>query len=224
MCNTTGSSTGPYIYWTLSPGSCPEKNDTILVIVGRYLNCQDDMHSPCGPFMQRNVPNWSQYPDPYTCSSVLTVPRNTSATIQCRGDELDSKSITIIRNYIPGNTTMTTTVSDTTVSMIWTPPTMGGVPTSYYISINSSYPIVIPANGSDGSLMYTYTGLESDTLYEVSLVIINCVGTSNATTAMIRTYVSNITYVMANVASINGDNEMGLRRSYTIGGFCSKCA
>ena len=36
--------------------------------------------------------------------------------------------------------------------------------------------------------------------------------------------VSNITYFMASVASINGDNEMGLRRSYTIGGVCSKCA
>ena len=97
MCNTTGSSTGGYIHWTLPPGSCPQMSDTILVIVGRNQNCQD-MNFICGPFMQRNVPNWSQYPDPYTCSSILTVPRNTSATIQCRGDELDLKNITIIRN------------------------------------------------------------------------------------------------------------------------------
>eukprot|EP00731_Ephydatia_muelleri_P006161 Em0003g409a len=88
---------------------------------------------------------------------------------------------------IPGNATMTTTVSDTTVSMIWTPPTMGGVPTSYNISINGSNPIAIPANGSEGPLMYTYTRLESDMLYAISLVAINCAGISNVTTAMIRT-------------------------------------
>ena len=82
---------------------------------------------------------------------------------------------------------MTTTVSDTTVSMIWTPPTMGGVPTSYNISINGSNPIAIPANGSEGPLMYTYTRLESDMLYAISLVAINCAGISNVTTAMIRT-------------------------------------
>ena len=100
MCNTTGSSTGAYIKWTLPPGSCPEKNDTLKVIVGRNQNCQDDMNSsPCGPFIQRTVPNWSQYWN-YTCSSILTVPRNTSATIQCKGDEPgnDLKNITIIRN------------------------------------------------------------------------------------------------------------------------------
>ena len=97
MCNITGSS---HIYWTLPSGSCsqlpPQLDDTLTVVVGQNHNCQDEIYT-CGPFMQRTVPNWSQDGN-YTCSSILTVPRNISATLQCRGDELDLKNITIIRN------------------------------------------------------------------------------------------------------------------------------
>ena len=76
-------------------------------------------------------------------------------------------------------------VSSTSVNQLtvtWTPPTTGGVPTSYNVSINdSSSPVVIPDNGSS---LYThaFTGLISDTLYTVSVVAINCAGTSSVTT------------------------------------------
>eukprot|EP00731_Ephydatia_muelleri_P011242 Em0006g136a len=57
----------------------------------------------------------------------------------------------------------------------------GGVPTSYNVTINdSSNPVVIAANGSP-VYTHTFTGLVSDTLYTVSVVAINCAGSSNGT-------------------------------------------
>ena len=73
-------------------------------------------------------------------------------------------------------------VSSTSMNQLtvtWTPPTTGGVPTSYNVSINdSSSPVVIPDNGSS-LYTQTFTGLISDKLYTVSVVAINCAGTSN---------------------------------------------
>ena len=67
------------------------------------------------------------------------------------------------------------------LTVAWAPPTTGGVPTSYNVSINdSSSPVVIPDNGSS-LYTHTFTGLTSDTLYTVSVVAINCAGTSNVT-------------------------------------------
>ena len=75
-------------------------------------------------------------------------------------------------------------VSSTSVNQLtvtWTPPTTGGVPTSYNVSINdSSSPVVISDNGSS-LYTHTFTGLISDTLYTVSVVTMNCAGTSNVT-------------------------------------------
>ena len=78
-------------------------------------------------------------------------------------------------------------VSNTSLNQLtvtWTPPTAGGVPTSYNVSINdSSSPVVIhvPDNGSS-LYTHTFTGLISDTLYTVSVVAINCAVTSNVVT------------------------------------------
>eukprot|EP00731_Ephydatia_muelleri_P006112 Em0003g360a len=208
-------------FWKLPANMCPSNSPQDTINLAQTAGSCGGITRQCGPFTGKNLASGL---GSYLTSSLSVVTTMEAANIVCgatdiNGYETVTNSSSIIYFDTPGNATMTTTVNDTTVSTIWTPPTMGGVPTSYNISINGRNPIVIPANGSNGSLMYTYTGLESDTLYEVSLVIINCVGTSNATTAMIRTYVSNITYFMASVASINGDNEMGLRRSYTIAGF-----
>ena len=75
-------------------------------------------------------------------------------------------------------------VSSTSVNQLtvtWTPPTTGGVPTSYNVSINDiGSPVVIPDNGSS-LYTHTFTGLISDTLYTISVVAINCVGISNKT-------------------------------------------
>ncbi|KAL5500723.1 hypothetical protein EMCRGX_G012319 [Ephydatia muelleri] len=62
------------------------------------------------------------------------------------------------------------------LTVTWTPPTAGGVPTSYNVTINdSSSPVVIADNGSP-VYTHTFTGLVSDTLYTVSVVAINCAG------------------------------------------------
>eukprot|EP00731_Ephydatia_muelleri_P011273 Em0006g167a len=65
------------------------------------------------------------------------------------------------------------------LTVTWTPPITGGVPTSYNVTINgSSSPVVIADNGSP-VYTHTFTGLVSDTLYTVSVVAINCAGSSN---------------------------------------------
>lgn len=84
-------------------------------------------------------------------------------------------------------TAASTNFAEYTVTIVWTPSTMGGAPTSYNVSINGSYPVAVPANGSNGSATYTYIGLQSDTIYKVSIVTINCAGASSTATSMIRT-------------------------------------
>ena len=51
--------------------------------------------------------------------------------------------------------------------------------TSYNVSINGSTPISLPANDNT----YTFTGLTNNTVYTVSVVAINCAGTSSAAMA-----------------------------------------
>ena len=70
--------------------------------------------------------------------------------------------------------------------MTWTPPTTGGVPTSYNVSINDSSNTLVPIP-ANGALQNTFTGLTSDTLYTVSVVAINCAGTSSVMSAFGRT-------------------------------------
>ena len=78
-----------------------------------------------------------------------------------------------------GNMTVTSPSVDQ-LTVTWTPPTTGGVPTSYNVTINdSSSPVVIADNGSP-VYTHTFTELVSDTLYTVSMVAINCAGASNA--------------------------------------------
>eukprot|EP00731_Ephydatia_muelleri_P035287 Em0112g2a len=74
------------------------------------------------------------------------------------------------------------------LTVAWAPPTTGGVPTSYNLSINdSSSPVVILDTGSS-LYTHTFTGLISDTLYTVSVVAINCAATSNVTSLSKLTY------------------------------------
>ena len=68
------------------------------------------------------------------------------------------------------------------LTVTWTPPTTGGVPTSYNVTINdSSSPVVVIADNRPPVYTHVFTGLISDTLYAVSVVAINCAGTSNVT-------------------------------------------
>ena len=78
---------------------------------------------------------------------------------------------------VPGPPVISVSIgSHLELTVTWTPPTTGGVPTSYSVTINdSSSPVVIADNGSP---VYTHTfiGLVSNTLYTVSVVAINCAG------------------------------------------------
>ena len=74
------------------------------------------------------------------------------------------------------------TLNETCLTVSWAPPTTGGVPTSYNVNINdSNSPVVIPDNGSS-LYTHTFTGLTSNTPYSISVVAINCAGTSNTAT------------------------------------------
>ena len=87
----------------------------------------------------------------------------------------------------PAGTLVLNSLSVDQLTVAWAPPTTGGVPTSYNVSINdSSSPVVIPDNGSS-LYTHTFTGLTSDTLYTVSVVAINCAGTSNGVLTSKRT-------------------------------------
>ncbi|KAL5500735.1 hypothetical protein EMCRGX_G012333 [Ephydatia muelleri] len=122
-----------------------------------------------------------------TCyTSVLTIPAVQALngnSVQCtngftKSDIVGNDTVKIMTSPGPvGNMTVTSTSVDQ-LTVTWTPPTTGGVPTSYSVTINdSSSPVVIADNGSP-VYTHTFTGLVSDTLYTVSVVAINCAGSS----------------------------------------------
>ncbi|KAL5500515.1 hypothetical protein EMCRGX_G012093 [Ephydatia muelleri] len=112
-----------------------------------------------------------QSSDPIYClSSILTV--NITAAMNDHSGGIQATTVTVPSNNPPLTDQLTVT---------WTPPTTGGVPTSYNVTINdSSSPVVIADNGSP-VYTHTFTGLVSDTLYTVSVVATNCAGASNGT-------------------------------------------
>eukprot|EP00731_Ephydatia_muelleri_P011223 Em0006g117a len=65
------------------------------------------------------------------------------------------------------------------LTVTWTPPTTGGVPTSYNVTINDSSNTLVPIPTS-GPLQHTFTNLTKDTLYTVFVVAINCFGYNEA--------------------------------------------
>ena len=81
----------------------------------------------------------------------------------------------------------------TIISLISTYPdqltvTWTSVPTatSYNVSINDSVNTLVPIP-SIGEPQYTFTGLTNNTVYTVSVVAINCAGSSSPTTSTGRT-------------------------------------
>eukprot|EP00731_Ephydatia_muelleri_P033826 Em0039g12a len=125
-----------------------------------------------------------------TCyTSVLTIPAVRAlngTTVLCQdgntGAVVGSGTVNLRMPASPGpvgNMTVTSTSVDQ-LTVTWTPPTTGGVPTGYNVAIiDSSSPVVIADNGSP-VYTHTFTGLVSDTLYTISVVAINCAGASNA--------------------------------------------
>eukprot|EP00731_Ephydatia_muelleri_P033829 Em0039g15a len=133
-----------------------------------------------------------------TCyTSVLTIPAVQAlngTTVVCQdgisGAVVGSGTVNLRMPASPGpvgNMTVKSTSGDQ-LTVTWTPPTTGGVPTSYNVTINdSSSPVVVADNGS-AVYTHTFTGMVSDTLYTVSVMAINCAGASNAVQHHRRTY------------------------------------
>ena len=73
------------------------------------------------------------------------------------------------------------TTGESSLVLTWAPPTMGGAPVNYTLTINDSRsPVVIPDNGSP-VYNYTFTGLTSNTMYSVSAMASNDGGNGNQT-------------------------------------------
>ena len=73
------------------------------------------------------------------------------------------------------------TTGESSLVLTWAPPTMGGAPVNYTLTINDSRsPVVIPDNGSP-VYNYTFTGLTSNTMYSVSVMASNDGGNGNQT-------------------------------------------
>lgn len=81
---------------------------------------------------------------------------------------------------IPGTPMVDVSAESDKITVTWTPPNTGGVPSSYNVSISDgSIPVVIPDNGS-ALYTHTFAGLTNDTLYTISVVAINCLGSKIA--------------------------------------------
>ena len=65
--------------------------------------------------------------------------------------------------------------------------------TSYNVSINDSVNTLVPIP-STGAPQYTFTGLTSNTVYTVSVVAINCAGSSSPATITGRTGIHKIKF------------------------------
>ena len=83
---------------------------------------------------------------------------------------------------VPTITSLISTYSDQ-LTVTWT-----SVPTatSYNVSINDSVNMLVPIP-STGAPQYTFTGLTNNTVYTVSVVAINCAGSSSPATITGRT-------------------------------------
>ncbi|KAL5500563.1 hypothetical protein EMCRGX_G012148 [Ephydatia muelleri] len=208
-CTITSGTAAGYTDWTLPTGTCPSNSFPNKIRLSQLVTglCSPQgtgVPSMCGPYRGSSIQSF----DPTYClSSILTV----KITAAMNGSTMTCSNTNV------ANSSITTVVSSTTIYVIvpprparitawappvtsppdqltvtWTPPTTGGAPTSYNVTINdSSSPVVIADNGSS---VYTHTfpGLVSDTLYTVSVVAINCAGASNGTseTTVINTSIN----------------------------------
>ena len=93
-----------------------------------------------------------------------------------------------------GNITLNSPSVDQ-LTVAWAPPTTGGVPTSYNVSINDSVGtyMVIPDNGSP-TYTHTFTvilNLTSNTVYNITVIVVNCAGTNGVSKICKRSNFSN---------------------------------
>eukprot|EP00731_Ephydatia_muelleri_P009726 Em0005g312a len=138
----------------------------------------------CGPFTVTNTPPLTSnvYCLTSTLSVVVTSAMN-GLVVSCSNFTTSSGTTTPVRNAsisgvappsVPTITSLISTYSDQ-LTVTWT-----SVPTatSYNVSINDSVNTLVPIP-STGAPQYTFTGLTNNTVYTVSVVAINCAGSSS---------------------------------------------
>ena len=109
--------------------------------------------------------------------------RGSKTNVLCINNKETAVMFLSILTAPPSAPTITSLISNSDqLTVTWT-----SVPTatSYNVSINDSVNTLVPIP-STGAPQYTFTGLTSNTVYTVSVVAINCVGSSSAL-ASIRT-------------------------------------
>ena len=94
----------------------------------------------------------------------------------CCSSHYDMNSL-LYNAETPGIPKMNVSVKSDIITVTWT-PTTGGAPSSYNVSINDTSTVV--SIFADGPLEHNFTGLTSDTLYNVSVTAINCQGSNTA--------------------------------------------
>ena len=77
--------------------------------------------------------------------------------------------------------------SCTDITVLWSPPSTGGEPSSYNVTIwlkNTLAGAISVAAMGTMTYSYTFPGLMSDALYMVKVIAINCAGTSEVNTTI----------------------------------------
>ncbi|KAL5494307.1 hypothetical protein EMCRGX_G015609 [Ephydatia muelleri] len=169
---------------------------------GPGLSCLTSSSSgTCGPFTVNNTPPLTNnvYCLTSTLSVVVTSAMN-GLVVSCSSYSQASATITPVGNATisvvaapsaPTITSLISTYSDQ-LTVTWT-----SVPTatSYNVSINDSVNTLVPIP-STGAPQYTFTGLTNNTVYTVSVVAINCAGSSSPATMTNRTTMLESQYGM----------------------------
>ncbi|KAL5475661.1 hypothetical protein EMCRGX_G025504 [Ephydatia muelleri] len=184
-----------YIRWNFTNlDVCPSSENLISL----SQVCADNITGSCGPYLHAAIiPSGSNLCN----TSILTIKADTSLDgliIECRdpntaiypGALVGSVNVTIAAAPGPLEK-INGSVGADWIMVSWTPPTI--VPlqnytynVSYSNGSHTSSPVVIADNGSS-VYHHNFTGLISDTLYTVSVVAVNCAGSSNVETLSNRT-------------------------------------
>ncbi|KAL5494336.1 hypothetical protein EMCRGX_G015649 [Ephydatia muelleri] len=185
-CALSSSSTIPTIYtqWTGSGFQClatASSAANILTLSQQTGASLNTVPGSCGNLsaVMTNISG--------TCyTSVLTIPTPqyfNGTTVICRdgnfGTLIGSDTLASAPSA-PTITSQNSTYSDQ-LTVTWT-----SVPTatSYNVSINDSVNTLVPIP-STGAPQYTFTGLTNNTVYTVSVVAINCAGSSSPATVTV---------------------------------------
>eukprot|EP00731_Ephydatia_muelleri_P009757 Em0005g343a len=194
-CNV-GSFAGNTLWNVPSVGVC---SGTTLLLAqgppGSGLSCLTSSSSgSCGPFTMTNTPPLTSnvYCLTSTLSVVVTSAMN-GLVVSCSSYSPISFTTTPVGNAAisvvappsaPTITSLISTYSDQlTVTWISVPTA-----TSYNVSINDSVNTLVPIPSTGApQYMWNITGLTNNTVYTVSVVAINCAGSSSPATIHVRT-------------------------------------